>query len=822
MNQQPSPDSSSNQLPFNQNLQQNVKESTLGGGIQGIHGNDNVQLQAVNTGQIIVINTNRKLLLDTDNSKGFVLKNPSLQKPILLRPISKPVKVFPPPLTRPLLDRKDGVKQVLDALKASERLIEFYGQEELGKTTLLRYLAHHPQINSLLPDKMLYLCAHEKSVEGLLQDFCDFFCENEGEIEQINSYFSPNKIRQVLKETQAAVLLDDVNLPRKAVVELTNALPNFIFIIASSERYFWGEGCSIMLSGLPLNDSIILVKRELGRELTLEENSAAEALCTILNGHPQQILKAAARVSEENISLVKVSQQIKSTSPTKALDWEILKSLSQPQRLTLETLTALGTWLLPEQVAALTGLNHLQTILETLLKRNLVQINGSRYKVTRTVGETLEQIQNLTPLRENALSYFITWAEQHQSVPHRIFEEADTILQILQQTVVAGRWTDILYLCRLVENAFVFSRRWEMWSKVLNYALQAARAMDDKAAEAWALHQLGTCALCRENINLSRELLTQALNLRESLGDEIGIAVTRQNLNFASPVISPSTPTLTKPKPLLQEFLPSFLYYGKYIAISGMLHVLGFPLVLSIISTFYEYHSPLIPMNSNSPQNDVNKVAKVPYILVDLISKKNSSFPNLPNSQSTSQPTPQPTSQPTQQPTSQPTPQPTSQPTQQPTSQPTPQPTSQPTQQPTSQPTQQPTSQPTPQPTSQPTPQPTSQPSPIPKVNNSPSNLEIQLLFARNRLNALEQYLLEQQAIIQENEAALTIAERQVKRFSQMLEAGAVSANQIDRMILEVQTKKSKINNAKNAIKRTETEIKKVKLKIKELQDSSS
>ena len=86
----------------------------------------------------------------------------------------------------------------------------------------------------------------------------------------------------------------------------------------------------------------------------------------------------------------------------------------------------------------------------------------------------------------------------------------------------------------------------------------------------------------------------------------------------------------------------------------------------------------------------------------------------------------------------------------------------------------------------------------------------------------MEQYLLEQQAIIQENEAALTIAERQVKRFSQMLEAGAVSANQIDRMILEVQTKKSKINNAKNAIKRTETEIKKVKLKIKELQDSSS
>jgi hypothetical protein len=299
-------------------------------------------------------------------------------------------------------------------------------------------------------------------------------------------------------------------------------LPNFIFIITSVERYLRGEGCSIAVHELPLNCAITLIERELGRALTLEERPAAETLCKILNGHPQQILKAAAQVREKNVSLLEVTHQLQSTSPINALDWQILTSLSQPQRVTLQALTALGTWFLPEYAAALTGLTDIQAILNTLMRYNLIQTDGFRYKVTKTVGETLQQVQNLTPFRKHALSYFINWAEQNCLSSSFILEETNTLLQILKQSVTANCWIDVLHLCRIVENAFAFNQRWGSWAQILNYALQAARATSDRASEAWALHQLGTYAICLEDMNLAHELLTQALQLRELLGDETG------------------------------------------------------------------------------------------------------------------------------------------------------------------------------------------------------------------------------------------------------------------------------------------------------------
>lgn len=45
MNQPPPPDSNPQQPSPNQNLQQNVENSTVGGGIQGIHGDESIQLQ---------------------------------------------------------------------------------------------------------------------------------------------------------------------------------------------------------------------------------------------------------------------------------------------------------------------------------------------------------------------------------------------------------------------------------------------------------------------------------------------------------------------------------------------------------------------------------------------------------------------------------------------------------------------------------------------------------------------------------------------------------------------------------------------------------
>ncbi len=50
--------------------------------------------------------------------------------------------------------------------------------------------------------------------------------------------------------------------------------------------------------------------------------------------------------------------------------------------------------------------------------------------------------------------------------------------------------------------------------------------------EAWALHQLGTCALCLSENADAINYLTKAIQLRQSLGDERGVSATRHNLDL--------------------------------------------------------------------------------------------------------------------------------------------------------------------------------------------------------------------------------------------------------------------------------------------------
>jgi hypothetical protein len=76
---------------------------------------------------------------------------------------------------------------------------------------------------------------------------------------------------------------------------------------------------------------------------------------------------------------------------------------------------------------------------------------------------------------------------------------------------------------------------WETWQTTIEAVLQSARRLGDRANEAWALHQLGTHALSIGWTGQAIDFLKQALDLRRSLGDVIGMAYTQHNLNLLIP-----------------------------------------------------------------------------------------------------------------------------------------------------------------------------------------------------------------------------------------------------------------------------------------------
>jgi hypothetical protein len=106
----------------------------------------------------------------------------------------------------------------------------------------------------------------------------------------------------------------------------------------------------------------------------------------------------------------------------------------------------------------------------------------------------------------------------------------DLLVQAIHKAEEKSRWHDVVRIGRGLESTLILSRRWQSWLDMLNLILKAARALGDRQVEAWALHQIGTRAACLGPDETARGFLTQALQIRQALGDRAGLAVTRNNL----------------------------------------------------------------------------------------------------------------------------------------------------------------------------------------------------------------------------------------------------------------------------------------------------
>lgn len=458
---------------------------------------------------------------------GVVNITPPEEKPKFPQPRPTPVFLLPRRFNL-LLGRREKVKVALDAL-AYDQPVEFHGSTGLGKTVLLRYLVHHPSIASLFPEGVIYhLSVRNQNPSDLLQILFNAFYEND-------ISFKPTdiQIRYALKDKRALVILDNAQLKREEVNSLLNDLPNFTFIFTSQTQQLWGEGHSIKLRGLSVKDSVSLVTRELQRQLDQEESSQAEKLCTALAGHPLRILQAVALVREDKVSLKTIVHQLQSPNSAKNWTQQLLKPLSKRQKLILAVLAVFGGVALgEEQLASITEISEIKPVLETLIKRNLIQVEASRYKLTGTLVKELRRLWDLSPGLDNAIAYFKNWISQQREISQNLIKESDAILQLLESTVEAGRWSDVLYLGKEIEGAIATTGQWDTWNQVLQWLIQASRVTGEKEVEAFALHQMGTRSLCLSEASEAQNYLTQALKLRENLGDTVGANASSHNLGL--------------------------------------------------------------------------------------------------------------------------------------------------------------------------------------------------------------------------------------------------------------------------------------------------
>ncbi|HHS98137.1 MAG TPA: tetratricopeptide repeat protein, partial [Chloroflexi bacterium] len=437
------------------------------------------------------------------------------------RPRPTPVSILPasPP---DLLDREQEISTAIAAFQATAPLA-FHGEAGIGKTVLLEHLAYHPEA-ARFPDGVVHLYVGGRPWDDLLQALFEAFYEVEP-----GTPFKPTEmqVRQALRDKRALILLDDVGLDRGQVEALVGVAPRSLFVLASEPRLLWGRGKAILLKGLPLEDALALVERELGRPLEGPERAAAQSICTTLDGHPLHILRAVARVEEEGKSLEEIARSVQAADPVETLTAAVLSSLSEDQRRLLAVMALLDGAPLPtDHLAALSGVRNVQPALEALMHRGLVQAHSPRYSLSGGLGRYIRGKWDLTPWTERAVDHFTSWVEKGRPSPTDVADVAEAVLRTMEWAAADERWSDVLRLGRAMEEPLTLACRWGAWEQVLLRMLEAARELGDRATEAWALHQLGSRALCLGDHRTARDALTKALRLRQSLGDEAGAAAT--------------------------------------------------------------------------------------------------------------------------------------------------------------------------------------------------------------------------------------------------------------------------------------------------------
>lgn len=442
-----------------------------------------------------------------------------------------------------LLNRQYEMQTAIATLQSAAP-VEFYGEAGSGKTTLLRALAYHEPLTPLFSEGLVYLRVNHQPIEDIAQRLFDQFFTYDSQLPVKPTHV---ELRQVLQGQQVLILLDDTHFAPAEVEALRALLPDPTFVFASEQRQLWNQGQAIELNGLPVTDALLLVEQEFRRALTPEERPIAEAVCRLLRGHPLRILQTVTLVRDQVCSWEILLQQLQIISPEE-LVLRVSTALPEPERRVLAVLTVIGqTWLHTQHLAALAAIADLTPVLEQLVRRNLILLDGQSYQLANNLLQPLREVWELTQWTDRILQYFVQWSQEQ--TPQTLLQETETARTVVELAQAVEQVSIVLSLGRILDTTLTFGKLWGAADAIAQMHLAAGRARNDTGQIAWALHELGSRALCSGDIPAATSLLTQALQLREAAGADAAAAVTRHNLGLLpdqpaatlAPVSRPST-----------------------------------------------------------------------------------------------------------------------------------------------------------------------------------------------------------------------------------------------------------------------------------------
>lgn len=443
--------------------------------------------------------------------------------PVTIRP-----RAFPS-----LLDRENEFNLIKKAVQISAS-VSVWGQQGIGKTSFIRYLAHTLDAGNFT-NGVVYLNSAGLAYEDLLQALFDAFFDSD-------ATYKPNttEILHALQNIKALIFLDDLQIGRDESASLLNAAPSSTFILSSTERSMWGEGEIIAMRGLPGNEALTLFEKELSRPISAQEKPTALQICLLFQGHPLQILQIASLARESGKSLENLLGEItKEKTDNKSMAYMNMAKLDDSEKQVLALLAAAGgTTVSQEHVKGIFKSDDKQGEIDRLITLGLVQAHSPRYSITNALVSSISTSWDLSSWQDMLLEYSINWLSQ-QPAEALVEESSEMLIHTIKDAGERKKWRQVIQLGRALEKFMIYFKRWQTWSDILNLILTAAKALNDRGVQAWAYHQLGSRALYLGYASETKTFLSQALNIRQAIGDRAGMAITQHNLNTLNGIITP-------------------------------------------------------------------------------------------------------------------------------------------------------------------------------------------------------------------------------------------------------------------------------------------
>jgi hypothetical protein len=435
------------------------------------------------------------------------------------------VRVLPPSFPG-FVDREAQIEAATAALSSSLP-VEFFGIEGAGKSALLAHLAH--RLAPASRRSVAYLSARRTSLDDLVQGLFQALFETGAFMKVSLSAFRDllSSDGSVVGGSPVLLFLDDIELEAEGVESLVASTPHCDLVLASPERRLWGEGYADAIEGFEPELALELLGSVLGRPVGEDERELARALVELSGGRPLSILLTAGLARAGGISLEEIEARVRAGS----IETAAVEALSGEELQMAAALAALGgVEATVGDLGAIAGTADPQAALEGLVLRAVSRGAAGRFGMAVTLAAEMGRRTGLAEFERRALKHFTEEAARRGGDPSWIAAESAVLLEVLDRAAAVRHWRETLEFARVVEGGFALAGRWGAWEHVLELALQAARHFEDAGAEAWALHQRGTRALCLGATDQAQQDLEDALVVREALGDVAGAAASRHNL----------------------------------------------------------------------------------------------------------------------------------------------------------------------------------------------------------------------------------------------------------------------------------------------------